>query len=297
MELSVVVPTLNGRDELVACLDALTEHVDPAELIVVNGPSADGTTGTVRARDDVEVLVELADRNVNAARNAGIEVATGDAIAFVDERTVVGEDWIDAVDRGLANGAAAVTGPIRRRMRVGVETSTPEARRIGSREVTYFDGGNVAFLQRALGRLDGFDEYLPVGGARDAAHRLAAHDLRVAWDPVAAAQRGDEDANRGDPAWKYRSIAYRLAKNYGLGPAAVGRTFRHTVGDRFGVLREVFAGTLPPSAWLGQGRDAVVGSLRGVIDGTIARHRDPVRHNPNGVSSRADRAVRRYDWR
>lgn len=76
MDLSVVVPTLNGRDRLAACLDALAAHAPEAEVIVANGPSADGTTGMVRDRDDVDVLVEISDRTVNVARNAGIEVAT-----------------------------------------------------------------------------------------------------------------------------------------------------------------------------------------------------------------------------
>jgi len=64
MALSVVVPTLNGREELVGCLDALAEQVPDAEIIVVNGPSADGTTGMVRDRSDVEVLAAWDDRPV-----------------------------------------------------------------------------------------------------------------------------------------------------------------------------------------------------------------------------------------
>ncbi|ERH11958.1 MAG: hypothetical protein J07HB67_00969, partial [halophilic archaeon J07HB67] len=38
MELSVVVPTLNGRDRLATALDALTAAAPTAEVIVVNGP-------------------------------------------------------------------------------------------------------------------------------------------------------------------------------------------------------------------------------------------------------------------
>ena len=50
MYLSVVVPTLNGREELARCLDGLAERVPDAEKIVVNGPSADGTTWTCSSR-------------------------------------------------------------------------------------------------------------------------------------------------------------------------------------------------------------------------------------------------------
>ncbi|MFB6196694.1 MAG: glycosyltransferase family 2 protein [Halobacteriaceae archaeon] len=41
MDLSVVVPTLNSRDRLVECLNALGERAPDAEVIVVNGPSTE----------------------------------------------------------------------------------------------------------------------------------------------------------------------------------------------------------------------------------------------------------------
>ena len=90
MDLSVVVPTLNGRDRLATSLDSLATHAPDAEVVVVNGPSADGTTGMVRDRDDVDVLVELSARTLNVARNAGIQAATGDAVAFLGYAFAVG---------------------------------------------------------------------------------------------------------------------------------------------------------------------------------------------------------------
>src|SRR6056297_384817 len=103
MELSVVVPTLNGRERLASCLDALAAHAPHAEVVVVNGPSADGTTGMVRERDDVDLLLEISDRNVNAARNAGIGAATGGAVALVGYRLAVEPSWYDAVADALAD--------------------------------------------------------------------------------------------------------------------------------------------------------------------------------------------------
>jgi len=65
----------------------------------------------VRDRDDVDVLVEISDRTVNVARNAGIEVATGDIVALVDYDNRIGEGWLDAVRAGL-DDADVVTGPV-----------------------------------------------------------------------------------------------------------------------------------------------------------------------------------------
>jgi glycosyltransferase involved in cell wall biosynthesis len=333
MQLSVVVPTLNGRRQLAACLDALAAVAPESEVVVVNGPSADGTTGMVRDREDVDVLVEVADRNLNVARNAGIEHATGERIALVGHSVTVESGW----RAGLADGFAmndrvrarahvhaegypalddaeqvgAVTGPTHR---AGKE-STPESRTIARRDVTYFDGTNVAFTRETVESLDGFDEYLQTGGARDFAHRLAAREYTVAWREGMAVQDGDKTgltADRTTPIpqalsdggrterdwhWKYRALAYRLVKNYGLRPTTVRRMVSHATSDALSGLVGVIRGEGTPSSWFANGRDVCFGTIRGDAAGLLARWRDRGRRNPQGISSRSDRAVAVYDWR
>ncbi|ELZ48013.1 glycosyl transferase family 2 [Halorubrum californiense DSM 19288] len=326
MDLSVVVPTLNGRDRLAACLDALAANAPDAEVIVVNGPSADGTTGMVRDRDDVDVLVEISDRTVNVARNAGIEVATGDAVALVDYDNRIEPGWRDAVADGL-DAAPVVSGPVTpippsaaadgdppegdgdRAVDGATEPerdpTEPERNRIAGRDVTYFEGGNVAFRREAVRDLDGFDEYLRVGGARDAAHRLARMDREVAWRPAMAVRKelptptaADGGRSASEWGWKYRALAYRLLKNYGVRPTVLLRTGSHALGDAVAAAKDVVRGESTPSRWAATGRDVVVGLTGGTSDGVVARRRDrsPAR-NPNGISTRADRAVAKYDRR
>ena len=359
MDLSVVVPTLNGRDRLAACLDSVAAGAPDAEVIVVNGPSADGTTGMVRDRDGVDVLVEISDRTVTVARNAGIEVATGDAIALVDFDNRITDSWVEGVQRGLKR-ADVVTGPVTPvgsngepvdneagigdevdangdgertvdgdgertvdgdgerkagsdgeskadgdETRAGNEERGPERRRIAGQEVTYFASGNVAFRRETLRDLDGFDEYLHIGGARDAAHRLARMDQTVSWDAAVAVTkelptRTAADGGRADRdwGWKYRALAYRLLKNYGVRPTVVARTAKHALTDAWATARDVVRGEATPSGWAANGRDVVFGIASGSSDGLVARARDrsPAR-NPNGLSKRADRAVAKYDRR
>ncbi|AXG06476.1 glycosyltransferase family 2 protein [Haloplanus rubicundus] len=300
MDLSVVIPTLNGRDRLAACLDALAAHVPDAEVIVVNGPSTDGTTGMIRDRDDVDVLVEVSTRTENVARNAGLEVATGDVVASLRHDLVVEPSWLAGLEDGLPE-APVVTGPTHRTLDGGMTTEEFERRRIGSREVTYFNGGNVAFRRSVLDALDGFDEYLETGGDRDAAHRLAALDYTVAWRPEMCVRQeysADGGITTGDRGAEFRSLAYRLVKNYGVQPAAATGTVRRALRDALDAGREVLRGNLAPTEWFGTGRAVVTGVARGAADGLVARLKDrtPTR-NPHGVSDRSDRAVARYDWR
>lgn len=301
MNLSVVVPTLNGRDQLVECLDALHEHASTAEVIVVNGPSTDGTTGMVRNRDDIATLIEISDRTINVARNAGLAAATGDVIALVSQNSAIEADWEEAVSDALSQGADVVTGPVHRNVRAGVTTESPERHVVAGHHVNYFDGGNVAFTQETVEALDGFDEYLRTGGARDAAHRLASQGRTVEWSPKMSVLRcSTEDSSRGgkDWGWKHRALAYRLVKNYGFRPTILAASARHAVTDALSAARNVLSGDVVPSRWIGQGRNVLTNIGVGYKDGLIARARDrtPTR-NPNGMSRRADRAVELYDWR
>jgi glycosyltransferase involved in cell wall biosynthesis len=300
MYLSVVVPTLNGRDRLARSLDSLAAHAPDAEVVVVNGPSADGTTGMVRDRDDVDVLVELSARTLNVARNAGIQAASGEAVAFLGHDFAVAPEWADTVRDRLVD-RLVVTGPTRRQVYGGQTADEPERRRICKRHVSYFDGGNVAFRASVLDDLDGFDEYLETGGARDAAHRLAGLGYDVVWEPgmqVSLDHETDGGVDSRDPEWKYRALAYRLVKNYGLRPEIARRTLRHAGSEAYATARDVVVGDAVPTSWFGTSRSVVVGTAVGARDGLVARARDrtPTR-NPHGVSTRADRAVARYDWR
>ncbi len=300
MDLSVVVPTLNARDDLAGCLDALSSDAPDAEVIVVNGPSADGTTGMVQHRSDVDVLVEIADRTITAARNAGLDRAQGDAIAFVDHTQVIEPGWRAAVEQGLEE-VAAVTGPTHTQLAAGVATETVESRTIAGQSVTYVNPGNVAYRRNAIDRLDGFDEYLPIGGSRDLAHRLALDGGSVQWDPSMRVSRdvGTDGGTRElDWGWKYRSLAYRLGKNFGLRPTVLRRIVGHAGTDALSQFRAVIKGRQEASNWLGTGWSVIGNAARGFRDGLSARREDgPPRRNPNGRSSRDERAVSVYDWR
>jgi glycosyltransferase involved in cell wall biosynthesis len=304
METAVIVPTLNSRHQLAGCLDALGVNAPELEVVVVNGPSTDGTSGLVRSHTAVDQLVEVAERNLNCARNAGIKATTAAAICLVGQDSEVEENWAERVRDRLADGASVVTGPVHRPVTGGVTTETVEEETICGRSVRYFDGGNVGFRRSVLDELDGFDEYLDTGAARDAAHRLAGLGHEIVWDPDISVIRTEGDdvedrTARGQAdalGLKYRSMSYRAVKNYGLRPAIAFDLAGHMGRDGYQNLRRVFSGDVTPTEWLGDGKRAFENILIGIRDGRDARRRDntPPR-NPNGLSSRDDRAVALYD--
>ncbi|WP_222920093.1 glycosyltransferase family 2 protein [Natrinema sp. SYSU A 869] len=299
MELSVVVSTLNDRERLLSCLDALAERTPSStEVIVVNGPSSDGTTGVVRERDDVDVLVEISERNLGVSRNAGFELATGDVVAFLDGEYAIDHSWYSAIDESMADETAVVTGPVTGGP-VGPDLRSP--RRVAGQTVSLFHGDNVAFERSVLETLDGFDEYLEEASERDCAHRVAGLGHDVSWSATMAARcEVGTDGGRADPDWgaTYRSLSYRLAKNYGLRPTVLARTAGSALRDGISGVRRLASGKATPTGWVSDGTDVITNITRGLWDGVRARYTDrSSQRNPHGLSERHDRAVRIYDRR
>ncbi len=299
MDLSVVIVTLNGRQALPATLASIAETAPEAEVIVANGPSADGTSGYVCTHEVVDELLDLADRNPTVARNAGLQAASGEVVAFLGQGSRLEPTWLSGVENALETGVDAVTGPIHRALEGDVTTESLEETTVGSRTVRFFDPGNVIFDRAAIEALDGFDEALAVGAARDVAHRLAGTGRTLRWEPNAAVLReagpkSPQHAGREDIAREARAKGYRLAKNYGLDPGAAETLLRTVLQHGGQDVKGSFTGKRKPSEVLRNGREAARGMVKGITDGLRARRADRLpRRNPNGLSAGTSRASSR----
>jgi len=96
MRFSIVIPTYNRKDLLRRCLAAATNQDYPDyEVIVVDDGSTDGTGEMVRREfPRVRYIRQEPNRGPAAARNRGIEAATGEIIAFTDDDCVPPRTWI-----------------------------------------------------------------------------------------------------------------------------------------------------------------------------------------------------------
>ena len=85
ISVSVIIPTYNRAHLLPRCLDSvLSQDLQPLEIIVVDDGSTDATAQLV-SRDYPGIkLVSRENKGVSAARNAGIDAAQGDWLAFLD---------------------------------------------------------------------------------------------------------------------------------------------------------------------------------------------------------------------
>jgi GT2 family glycosyltransferase len=228
VRLSVVVLAWNERDDLAGCLDALAAADVPGglEVVVVDNGSTDGTPALLDATPWVRVVRN--ERNVGVApgRNAGLAVAGGRDVGFLDSDTVVGPQTLrrllDALDEDpglgmvgprleypdgtlqlscrrvpgaaavVANRAASVLGGrLARPARRYLMADAPHDRRM---DVDYLLGAAMLLRGRAIREVGGFDPGSTPGGFGfddlDVALSLWARGWRVAYVPDAVARHG-----------------------------------------------------------------------------------------------------------
>ena len=86
MNISVIIPTYNRATTLErAILSVLDQTFSAREVIVVDDASTDNTSDILEKYSDrIKIIINESNRGVSFARNAGIQVARGDWIAFLD---------------------------------------------------------------------------------------------------------------------------------------------------------------------------------------------------------------------
>ncbi|MCM1010137.1 MAG: DUF1732 domain-containing protein [Fusobacterium sp.] len=92
--ISVIIPVYNTEKYLRQCLDSVVNQTyKNLEIICINDSSPDNSLAILEeyaAKDERIIVINQKNAGVSAARNAGLDRATGEYIAFVDS-----DDWIE----------------------------------------------------------------------------------------------------------------------------------------------------------------------------------------------------------
>ena len=178
LRVSVVINTFNRCASLATTLAALQRQNYPHfEIIVVNGPSTDGTARLLESYRDSLRVGCCDQRNLSVSRNVGIAMAAGDLVAFIDDDAVPDEDWlaqaVAAFDREEVAGAGGFvydhTGyqlqyrySLADRLGRGIfNVDEPVGESFcypGCVIYPYLQGTNAVFRRSALLEVGGFDE-------------------------------------------------------------------------------------------------------------------------------------------
>jgi mycofactocin system glycosyltransferase len=197
---TVVVPVRDRTAGVVRLLAALRADPDTREarVVVVDDGSADPAALAAGARDaGAQLLRHDISRGPAAARNAGLQGAGTDLVAFVDSDCVPRPGWLGVLRRHLRDPRLAVVAPrivalpAARAGWVQRYEAVDGALDMGARPapvrpfsaVSYVPSAALLVRRSAIGA--GFDERMPVAEDVDLVWRLAAAGWRVRYEPAA----------------------------------------------------------------------------------------------------------------
>jgi GT2 family glycosyltransferase len=176
--ISVVVCSYNGERTIGRCLEELCRLDYPDyEVILVDDGSTD-CTAAIAAEFDVR-LIRTENRGLSAARNTGIEAATGEIVAFTDDDAWPDRDWLRYLAHGFACGDhVGIGGPNLVPDDAGLVENAVAHAPGGPTHVLLSDeiaehipGCNMAFRREALRAVGGFDPQF----------RIAGDDVDICW--------------------------------------------------------------------------------------------------------------------
>jgi len=177
---SVVIPTYNRKPILEKCLKSLEAQalrqdggVVGYEVVVVDDGSTDGTVDWLHNSAFPHVRVLQQDhQGPAAARNLGVEAATGDTIIFIDSDLVVTEGFLQAHADALQNGQQRLGSD--RLFTYGrvintcnFDHPTAEPFKVTDFSAAYFATGNVAIARHWLDEAGLFDTRFQLYGWED----------------------------------------------------------------------------------------------------------------------------------
>ena len=181
MEVSVVICVHSEEryDDFRAAVESVLDQThEPVEVVaVVDGNDAVCARVHEEFGDhgDVQIHCNETNRGLSYSRTRGVERASGEVVAFLDDDAVAREDWVEQLCRGYEDGALAVGGrmvpewvdgrpdhlPEEFSWLVGV---TYEPRLEDWTEVRNTMGSNISFRQEVFEELGGFDEQVGLAG-------------------------------------------------------------------------------------------------------------------------------------
>jgi GT2 family glycosyltransferase len=190
---SVVVCSYNGAYTIRDCFEGLSKLDYPNfEVIVVNDGSTDSTpaiAGQYGFR-----LISTENRGLSSARNAGLEAATGEIVAYLDDDAYPDPDWLKYLAATfITTECAGVGGPNipppgngKIAECVANAPGGPLHVLISDREAEHIPGCNMAFRRECLKAIGGFDpQFRAAGDDVDLCWRIQQRGWWLAFHPAA----------------------------------------------------------------------------------------------------------------
>ena len=114
LKTSIIILTLDQLPVTQHCLESIRKHTkEPYELIVVDNGSRDETVEYLKSQADVKTVLNPSNLGFAKGCNQGIEISTGENVLFLNNDTVVTENWLGNMLRLLySSPEIGMVGPV-----------------------------------------------------------------------------------------------------------------------------------------------------------------------------------------
>lgn len=241
---SVVVPTFNRHGTLAACLERLAPGAQRAEattyeVIVSDDARSEATRQFLRTRFPWARWTAGPGRGPAANRNHGAAEAQGSWVAFTDDDTLPGPEWLRAFARAAAAEAPADALEGRTTCEAGFGSPMHYApvNETGGR----FWSCNVAVRADRFRALGGFDEGFTVAHMedQDLRERLLAAGVGIRWVPEAVVDHPPRRQPSGRALGLLRAAEVRYLVKHGAPTPLRWRLLRGVAALRLGIIRSL----------------------------------------------------------
>lgn len=309
MMLSVIVVTLNRSEMLRRCLQCLAAQTRlPDQIIVVDGSKDDLSRQIVATHERVLYLRnERGYGNMAGSRNIGLQSATGDIIAFIDDDALAHPTWAFHLLETYSDSKVGAVGGRAINAHTPEEVGIEEIGRLkptGSLagnfdndpgrvlEVDHIIGCNMSFRREVLAKLGGWRDFFTgteVAEETDVCLRTKRSGYKILFNPAAVVDHiGSPQAKgkRFDGRYRFyhrRNNYVLLLSNFGFGSIVtryIGLTAKNTSVDVVRKIGGAFYQMLAETS----------GTLIGLWRGMSLRFRykdDVFNHSAQGKSVRA----------
>jgi glycogen synthase len=109
--ISVIINTDGRAASLAICLSSLRYLRYPNfEVVVVAGPTHDGTHELCHSHGKTIKFAECPTRNLSMSRNISIQISSGEIVAFLDDDSIPEPEWLDDIINAFDDPDVAVAG-------------------------------------------------------------------------------------------------------------------------------------------------------------------------------------------
>ncbi len=286
---SVIICTYNRLNHLKNCLDSMLDQTyDKFEVIIVNGPSTDGTKNLINLYP-FRSIQQTKKGGLSEARNLGLREAKGEIVAFIDDDAIADKNWVKSHAMKYKDENVGGVGGTIKLKNGKIEEYKNKVNRFGDLGIEkniansgheWFNttcGCNTSFRKKTLEEIGGFDEYYTYWfDETDVCVRVAKAGYKIEFEVDAVVQHNQTDGPERSNKWYHitQKQLYFTLKNFGNELSMekiLYEDLKQYIYNMMYITVLLFLFKMDPANYIKSSKNMITGRIQGYKDGIIFR--------------------------